>query len=61
MDFGKINDLYGAKVGDNVLTKGVKFLRETLQNQQSSSAFSRSDYSLARLYKTEFIAILEMY
>ncbi len=60
MDFRKINDLYGAKVGDNVLISLAKALRETLQNQQSSFGFSCSDYSLARLGGNQFIAILEM-
>ncbi|MEZ9337030.1 putative bifunctional diguanylate cyclase/phosphodiesterase [Vibrio splendidus] len=60
IDFRKINDLYGAKVGDNVLVSLAKALRETLQNQQSSLGFSCSDYSLARLGGNQFIAILEM-
>ncbi|MCF7493456.1 EAL domain-containing protein [Vibrio sp. L5-1] len=60
IDFRKINDLYGAKVGDNVLISLAKALRETLQNQQSSLGFSCSDYSLARLGGNQFIAILEI-
>ncbi|MDD1827937.1 EAL domain-containing protein [Photobacterium sp. ZSDE20] len=60
IDFRKINDLYGAKVGDNVLVSLAKALRETLQNQQSSLGFSCSDYSLARLGGNQFIAILEI-
>ncbi|WP_135443735.1 putative bifunctional diguanylate cyclase/phosphodiesterase [Vibrio tasmaniensis] len=60
IDFRKINDLYGAKVGDNVLVSLAKTLRETLQNQQSSFGFSCSDYSVARLGGNQFIAILEM-
>lgn len=60
IDFKKINDLYGAKVGDNVLISLAKALRETLQNQQSSLGFSCSDYSLARLGGNQFIAILEI-
>ncbi|MFA0214203.1 diguanylate phosphodiesterase [Vibrio cyclitrophicus] len=60
IDFRKINDLYGAKVGDNVLVSLAKALRETLQHQQSSLGFSCSDYSLARLGGNQFIAILEM-
>ncbi|WP_286301108.1 putative bifunctional diguanylate cyclase/phosphodiesterase [Vibrio apostichopi] len=60
IDFRKINDLYGAKVGDNVLISLAKSLKETLQNQQSSFGFSCSDYSLARLGGNQFIAILEM-
>ncbi|MEZ9189750.1 putative bifunctional diguanylate cyclase/phosphodiesterase [Vibrio sp. 10N.286.52.F8] len=60
IDFRKINDLYGAKVGDNVLISLAKALKETLQNQQASLGFSCSDYSLARLGGNQFIAILEM-
>ncbi|MCG9640604.1 EAL domain-containing protein [Vibrio sp. Isolate34] len=60
IDFRKINDLYGAKVGDNVLISLAKALRETLQNQQSTLGFSWSDYSLARLGGNQFIAILEI-
>ncbi|UPR54664.1 GGDEF domain-containing protein [Vibrio cyclitrophicus] len=59
IDFRKINDLYGAKVGDNVLISLAKALKETLLNQQSSLGFSCSDYSLARLGGNQFIAILE--
>ncbi|MEZ9699283.1 putative bifunctional diguanylate cyclase/phosphodiesterase, partial [Vibrio sp. 10N.261.46.E12] len=59
IDFRKINDLYGAKVGDNVLISLAKALKETLQNQQSSLGFSCSDYSLARLGGNQFITILE--
>lgn len=55
IDFRKINDLYGAKVGDNVLISLAKALRETLQNQQSSLGFSCSDYSLARLGETSLL------
>ena len=60
IDFRKINDLYGAKVGDNVLVSLAKVLRETLQNQQSSFGFSCSDYSVARLGGNQFIALLEI-
>lgn len=60
IDFRKINDLYGAKVGDKVLINLAKALRETLQNQQSSFGFNCSDYSVARLGGNQFIAILEM-
>lgn len=60
IDFRKINDLYGAKIGDNVLISLAKTLRETVQNQQSSFGFSCSDYSLARLGGNQFIAILEI-
>ena len=60
MDFRKINDLYGAKIGDSVLVSLAKALRDTLQNQQASFGFSCSDYSLARLGGNQFIAILEI-
>ncbi|NOI84103.1 bifunctional diguanylate cyclase/phosphodiesterase [Vibrio sp. 99K-1] len=60
IDFRKINDLYGAKIGDNVLISLAKTLRETIHNQQSSFGFSCSDYSLARLGGNQFIAILEI-
>lgn len=59
IDFRKINDLYGAKIGDSVLVNLASVLKETLQNQQTSYSFSYSDYSLARLGGNQFIAILE--
>ncbi|MEZ9566064.1 putative bifunctional diguanylate cyclase/phosphodiesterase [Vibrio artabrorum] len=60
IDFRKINDLYGAKVGDSVLISLATAIRKTLQDQQSSLGFSYNDYSLARFGGNQFIAILEI-
>ncbi len=60
MEFRKINDLYGEKVGDNVLINLARVLKETLQNQRSCFGFNCSDYALARFGGNQFIAILEM-
>ena len=45
IDFRKINDLYGAKSGDNILISIAGTLRKTLQNHQSSFGYNYSDYS----------------
>lgn len=59
IDFKKINDLYGSKVGDNVLINFGSTLKDILQLQQNEIGFSNSDYSISRLGGNQFIAVIE--
>lgn len=59
IDFKKINDLYGSKVGDNVLKNFSSILKDVLQLQQNETGFSNSDYSISRLGGNQFIAVIE--
>ncbi|GEM75398.1 bifunctional diguanylate cyclase/phosphodiesterase [Vibrio sagamiensis] len=60
IDFKKINDLYGSKVGDQALRSFSKLFYDTLANHHYEFSFSCSDYSISRFGGNQFIAIIEV-
>ncbi|MGF1777893.1 EAL domain-containing protein [Vibrio nomapromontoriensis] len=60
-DFRKINDLYGSRIGDNVLVKVADYLRKFIQTYQTSIGVGCSDYAISRYGGNCFVAVIDIY